>query len=426
MPRRSASVRATSAGAGHVPSGRALPFATGGVLVVGLGAYAWYLTLGSFTEVAAVVGLAGALVATVLSLTRSTAPRGTGTFPLPVRAGPPVAPRPDSAFVCAKCDTYAAPPDWEALLREFEPARDLEGHGREKPWFTPGGADSEAVWPRWPIPAEAAAPAVAASAADPSIPGRWVPTGWNLERAPSLLPSTAALDDDTVLDSLPAPAWGVSGGFGSLGGARSADALAAVEADSRLGPSSPVPPAPPLIAAAPSSLGARPSLEQWISEESAGIIALLPRSEVGRSFEREPRSSRHACVYCRTPVEDLPTASRCTDCRRPVCGPCEESLLDHGGDRYCSPCAINRLGSDLLRTIEEPVALGGAGAYARSGARRTRPRRRAPRTRAPAEAPAPGPAPLVAPALPAPPTPSPVAPESPSELATKGIPDPVL
>ena len=432
MARRSSRPRGTPAArTPRAPLGRALPLGSGVVLLAGLATYASLLRAASFPEIAAVLAVGVAVVATVVALTRPEAPARRGTFPLPVRTAPPTSARVDSAFVCSKCETYAAPPDWEALLKEFEPSRDLEGHGDEKPHITPA-AVADPVWPRWPIPA---APATAAAAVAPpasgelDVAGRWTPMGWSAEAAASLIGSEAALD------AIGADARSVSGGRRLP----SPDPAVAATPPEEL--PAPMVGAPAAVSVAPASgllVADFPSLEQWISTESAGLVARAPRTELALpDSDRGPGRPRGShCAYCRTEVEDLEQSSRCTDCHRPVCLPCEDSLLEHGGERFCSPCAINRLGADLLRTIEEPVSLGGSGAFARSGARRARPRRRsslaagAPRSRAarPKRGAAVFPPAPTAPAQPVDGAPRPPSaePSPPEEFPTKGIPDPVL
>ena len=429
MAHRSPRARRTPATrAARPPLGRALPLGSGVVLLAGLATYASLLRAATSAEIASVLAIGAAVVGVVVALTRPASTPRPGSYPLPVRADAPSAGRVDSAFVCTKCDTYSAPPDWEAMLKEFEPPRDLEGRGDEKPHLTPGAASVDAIWPRWPI-ATASAPAATAAAlpvVEGGVAGRWSPTGWSLEQAPALLGSVSAVEPNAADD------WSISGARrrspgGPVSGTAAGDSGRPAAVEPLPGPSDNAP--------SPFLVAGFPSLEQWISTESAGLVARTPRTELtppgGESAEGARRG--HHCAYCRTEVEDLEQASRCTDCRRPVCGPCEESLLEHRGERFCSPCAVNRLGSDLLRTIEEPVSLGGSGAYARSGARRARPRRRAasgsrartPRAPPSLESATPSPSDLPQPVIVAPEGRSPTG-SSAGELPTKGIPDPVL
>lgn len=82
------------------------------------------------------------------------------------------------------------------------------------------------------------------------------------------------------------------------------------------------------------------SLEHWILSESNGLVA---RS---RTSEAPP------CASCRQAVPEPAEAFRCPDCYRPICDPCRERAVEHDGEAWCAPCAINRLSAEFLGVLE--------------------------------------------------------------------------
>jgi len=256
----------------------------------------------------------------------------------------------DSAFVCSRCAEYTPPPDWEALLRESgaadEPAgpsivraHDLVG--------TAAGAAGPALrtelprgpWGEWLSALETsfAPPAALGGAVDPfddlgflapgigGLPNRAHPSGGG---ASPRRPAAAVGPEPSRLDSielLPIT-WGLSA------------------------PSLPRDPAERSVPL--------PEIESWIFHEVEGIMALW--GAPGRpqpSPEAELGSATYAaapCAACRTPVLVAEVARECGDCRRPICEPCRERVVEHAGDAWCAPCAVNRLSAQFLVALEEP------------------------------------------------------------------------
>lgn len=240
-----------------------------------------------------------------------------------------------SAFVCTECSEYSAPPDWQALLRE---SSDLSADGRSDPtggrgplarsWIDPhlhgglAGADEESITSTVYLPPEPRlSPRL--SAVEPEWllrNGRLVPGQW-----PS--PSPPFLGARRPVGSP------VRGGLDAL--------------DSLLGPVPASFPEFPATLSVPEN--AEPSeLEGWVGSTAREVLQRSTAS--AREAGSTPRT---ACASCRSAVGDESPLPACPDCARPLCEPCRTRAVLHDGDRWCSPCAINRVGWALVEALEE-------------------------------------------------------------------------
>lgn len=311
-------------------------------LGLGLGTFAF---LGVVIGVGVAEGLRGNLVdlsvglgaVGVLGVALSVRALGLGR---PEPNGEPV-PEPttwSSAFVCTECAEYSPPPDWHALLGE---ASDLTADGRPsrsagrgplaRSWVDPHvhgglpGADDEPITSTVflpPVPRRS--PRL--SAVEPEWllrNGRLVPGQWPQPSSPFLGPARPA----------DAPARG------------GADDL-----DSLIGPVPASFPEFPSMSSVPPT--AEPSeLDSWLGSAARELVE---RST--RPARDGPDAPPVACASCRTAVVEETRLPACPDCARPLCAPCQSRAVLHDGDRWCSPCAINRVGLALVEALEEAPA----------------------------------------------------------------------
>lgn len=333
-------------------------------LSVALAVYIALVHPPSSYDTLALIAIGAAILASALVLWRSFYPSSAtaATPPLPVAY---VAPHPhvDSAFVCAKCAEYTPAPDWDAMLREIEAPRDLEGHGEEKPAITPIAAHSDPIWPRWQpatavlSPSERPAPMAAAAFA----PGNWASAIPGPEQEPEQIYSEAEISP------VPAAVGGIalSGGHMAEAGApvvRYSSPLALLGPDADA--AAEVPPTAQSGGYPSVPLGTAMPLDRWISDESAGLVAMSvhmtapdapqgPAAPEGSVPGRSPHLPR--CASCRGPVVRSAGTPNCTDCQQPICDDCRGSAVKHRDGSYCTSCAASRVDAELLRMLEDPI-----------------------------------------------------------------------
>jgi len=340
-------------------------------LSVALAAYVALLRPPTSYDMLAMMAIGAALLASVLILWRSFLPETPTPSPMPTLlplTPPDPAPHPhaESAFVCAKCGEYSPAPDWEGMLRAIDGPKDLEGHGEEKPTITPTAAPVDPIWPRWQPAVASAGPAErpAALATTAYVPHAWSAAAPGREVEPEEFRSEAefgAVPDGVGGIALTGGTW-----IGSDGPAALPHPLLGPET----GPG-------PLLDEVSRSGGYRVApvpaagtLERWIADEANGLVtgALPADGVVARPTLAAPVPesggppaievpSFHPCATCASPVERSRETSTCSECHRPICVNCRGSSVRHEDRTYCSPCAAQRAGPDLLRTLEDPIPI---------------------------------------------------------------------
>ncbi|MGP8077833.1 MAG: hypothetical protein ACLQD8_00130 [Thermoplasmata archaeon] len=311
----------------------------------------------------------GALLASLLlELSASRSEPAPTPSPSPSRTGY------ESAFVCAHCSEYTPPPDWEALLQDTGPVEAADVALPTNRAFASLVGSVAGAWDAR-VPMEIGQPPVGGLLSAPET-AFLPPSGGSA-------PPRLARGSDLMLFQgrlTPVPLDGSS--VAISGGRRTSS----------------VPRAPPIVPAVsvprpeterqsvadpPEPLAVRwlfgdgtspPSLDLWIRAEVEGIVTRT-RAAVGfrpdpdtdfAPSDTEPSAGsalvpdRTPCASCKQTLETPTGAVQCADCRRPICDPCRERVVEHDGTAWCAPCAVNRLSTEFLGVLEGPPELSPA------------------------------------------------------------------
>lgn len=260
-------------------------------------------------------------------------------------AGPHLSPSFESAFVCTKCAEYAPPPDWSALLREAGATAAI-GSENLGP-AGPAGAPGE-IGISWVSPV-----AVSSLARHPLAETVHVPEIDFVPPAPRGAPALSVLSSDLLLSQGRLVSDPSDGSRFSRSGAWVPPTV--VRAPRRAGSDGPS----AARALPPDDAGTGvPLLDSWILTEANGLLA---RTQAARSTDvaDEPTPVPTAtasllprCAACRAEVPTEAAALQCPDCRRPICDPCRDRVVEHDGGAWCAPCAVNRLSAQFLSVVE--------------------------------------------------------------------------